>query len=230
MSSWVSPKELKKKYVVRGSYYDLIDGSQPYQCRDLLEISDIVHGVIAAGILRPQALFIMMNPGSSRPADSNYSIPRFRIGERTVQSIELVPAKPDPTQYQVMRVMSAMDWSYVRVINLSDLRQPDGSKFRVLVQQFESHFGSSIHSIFDAKREDGRLLAFDIESEGPVILAWSVDRLVISLAKKHCGCIPKERIVGWEKSNTPNAYYHPSRNRVQWFEEIMARLQRSFQG
>jgi len=70
----------------------------------------------------PDAIFIMMNPGSSRPLEEVDNV----VSEDNINKLEisLVPTKPDTTQYQVMRVMHYCNWNHVRVLNISDMRDP----------------------------------------------------------------------------------------------------------
>ena len=49
----------------------------------------------------------------------------------------LVLTQPDNTQYQVMRVAVACGWSHVRVLNLSDLRDPKSGSFLERVNALE---------------------------------------------------------------------------------------------
>ena len=55
----------------------------------------------------------------------------------------MVFAKPDVTQYQVMRIMAEMGWDHVRIVNLSDIREPKSIKFFKRVKEFEINFDES---------------------------------------------------------------------------------------
>jgi len=62
-------------------------------------------------LLRPDAVFIMMNPGSSKPlVEVNNHFPATSLNKL---AISLVPTKPDTTQYQVMRLMHYRWWQHV---------------------------------------------------------------------------------------------------------------------
>jgi hypothetical protein len=67
-------------------------------------------------VLSPDAVFIMMNPGSSKPLVEVNN----RIHARAIHKlpISLVPTRPDTTQYQVMRLMHFLGWRHVRVLNI----------------------------------------------------------------------------------------------------------------
>ena len=96
---------------------------------------------------KPDAVFIMMNPGSSRPLNEvNNRIHAEAIHELP---ISLVPTKPDTTQYQVMRVMHYCEWRHVRVLNLSDLRCPkSGEFFKQFKRPGRRSPRSTSHSVF----------------------------------------------------------------------------------
>ena len=115
-------------------------------------------------------VFIMMNPGSSRPlAEVDNSIHAEAIHDLT---ITLVPAKPDTTQYQVMRVMHYFEWRHVRVLNLSDLRCPQSGLFFKQFKGLEEEHLFDSHSVFSDRRTDE--LALKLTSGISVIRAWGV--------------------------------------------------------
>jgi len=60
-----------------------------------------------------------MNPGSSKPLEktSNLKTSVESISEKLVKN-RLVIARPDKTQYQIMRVMIARDWKHARIIKM----------------------------------------------------------------------------------------------------------------
>ena len=119
------------QFNVYGHYYSVqLPGACTLKCRSVLEIirpntepTDIAK--LSSQV--PNAIFIMMNPGSSEPLAGSENV---ITADQIVQlEVSLVPANPDVTQYQVMQVMSQCNWSHVRVINLSDIRQAVSKDF-----------------------------------------------------------------------------------------------------
>src|SRR3954453_21589897 len=115
MIEFIRAEELKRKFAVFGHFYSVqVAPKQLVECRSVLEIVESEFAPPKSAALSgrtPDAVFIMMNPGSSRPlaAMDNH------IHTRAVHkfAISLVPTKPDTTQYQVMRVMHHCGWRHV---------------------------------------------------------------------------------------------------------------------
>lgn len=153
---------LKKNFEVLGHYYQVSGKPQ----RRLLEIRRHT----AKNELRKDtvydALVIMMNPGGSRPKSPG-----------SAYHAELVPAHPDTTQYQIMRVMEACGWNFVRVINLSDTCEP---KSKVFLPQLNNQ--PTKRSIFDLQRA-GELKEL-LSAAKNVICAWGMDKRLTPLANK----------------------------------------------
>ncbi len=123
MVRFIAAKELKDKYGVFGHFYSVqVAPNKVVDCRSVLDIVEkpLAPKTSALSSRTPDAVFIMMNPGSSRPLIEV----RNHIHAEAIHEllISLVPTKPDTTQYQVMRVMHYCEWRHVRVLNLSDLR------------------------------------------------------------------------------------------------------------
>jgi len=117
---FIPASELKKSYAVFGHFYSIIlKSGETIDCRSVLEIvakEDILTDIDQLSVQPPDAVFIMMNPGSSRPlVEVNNNISEKNISQLEVS---LVPTKPDTTQYQVMRLMHYCSWNHVRVLNL----------------------------------------------------------------------------------------------------------------
>ena len=135
---FIPAKDLKQQFQIFGHFYsvELVSG-ELVECRSVLEIA--THDCFASDYNelcthRPDAVFIMMNPGSSKPlVDVSQQIAADAIDRLHVS---LVPTRPDTTQYQVMRLMHFLQWRHVRVLNLSDLRCSKSPEF---IQQFERH-------------------------------------------------------------------------------------------
>lgn len=122
---------LKKKFSVFGHFYDLNIKNKIFNCRSVLEI--VSTSIINLSESRLCATVVMMNPGSSKPLDNKYKPIIYTTDE--ILSIEwekeIIPTKPDPAQYQIMRLMLLKNWKHVRILNLSDLRNGNSGKFSV---------------------------------------------------------------------------------------------------
>src|ERR1700722_18843393 len=105
MVRFIPAEELKRKFDVFGHFYSVqVAPKKVVDCRSVLEIMEATHAPEKTASLstrKPDAVFIMMNPGSSRPlVEVNNHIRADAISDLR---ISLVPTKPDTTQYQVMR-------------------------------------------------------------------------------------------------------------------------------
>jgi len=114
MVKFIPAQELKSKFGVFGNFYSVqVATKRVVECRSVLEIVEADHAPKKATGLssrKPDAIFIMMNPGSSRPlTEVNNRIHAKAIHELP---ISLVPTKPDTTQYQVMRIMHYCEWRH----------------------------------------------------------------------------------------------------------------------
>ncbi|MFM9962027.1 MAG: hypothetical protein ACKV2Q_12470 [Planctomycetaceae bacterium] len=131
MVRFIPAEELKSRYDVFGHFYSVrVSRNTVVHCRSVLEIVEQADSPDELSVLskqKPDAVFIMMNPGSSRPLVAVNN--RIDAEELHELPISLVPTKPDTTQYQVMRLMHHCEWRHVRVLNLSDLRCSKSAEF-----------------------------------------------------------------------------------------------------
>jgi hypothetical protein len=139
--------ELKNKFSVFGHFYDLEIGERVFKCRSVLEI--ILKSADDLSNSKPCAVVVMMNPGSSKPLNSDYIPQKFSPDEimSTSWKKEIIPTKPDIAQYQLMRMMLLNDWNHIRVLNLSDLRNGNSGKFSVEYKDAEMLDPSNPHSL-----------------------------------------------------------------------------------
>ena len=118
-----------KNYNITGFYYS----EEKYNFRKYLNIKSRKYSCS-----EPDLMVIMMNPGSSSPLDKDDN------GRHETE------AKPDVTQKQIIRVMELGNYKYVKVLNLSDLREPKSSCFYKEIASMESK--GIEHSIFKEMR------------------------------------------------------------------------------
>lgn len=140
-----------------GHFYTLITtDNSPLPCRSVLEITTN-HPEKPKDLLKqqPDAVVVMMNPGSSMPKRAVNQ--KIRDPQQIRTHCRLVPAKPDKTQRQIMEIMRQMDYSHIRVLNLSDIRKPKISKFFRTIHQggfMQNHHIQAPHSVFSRKRTE----------------------------------------------------------------------------
>lgn len=232
---FIYAKEFKEQYDVWGAFYDIFFNDSVFKCRNLLEIYDkwwakenvkcnsqfLQHPASASSPRRPDAVFIMMNPGSSKPLEADIVPTKYPERNLTlhIQKTPLVKTKPDPAQYQVMRVMAYKKWNYVRVINLSDLRETKSEEFLKIYQSLP------INTRLFSPARSLELEAVLSEASVPIIAAWGLDRRMISLAKTCLEILTSHRVLGVQKRDKDsNLYAYPSPpsqdRKIAWLEDI----------
>ena len=224
MTAFVPAGALKQSYRVVGEFYSLrVTGADPVTCRSVLEISSTGTSEHA----HADAVFVMMNPGSSRPVEEADPILERRRGWETAPG--LVPTVPDTTQYQVMRVMHYSGWDRVRVINLSDLRESKSGTFIKRYRWLEGQAHCTAHSVFAAARSTELQGYLARKPGGPIVCAWGVsDDLdpLIQQALKALG--PEAGVTGVPKPGCPGRYFHPlptlQVQKEQWVTQMLATL------
>ena len=141
---------------------------------------------------------------------------------------ELVLTQPDNTQYQVMRVAVKRGWHHIRVLNLSDLRDPKSGSFLQKVDALSQIMGGHVHSIFCAERSAERRQALKRRERAPVLLGWGQDAGLLPLAEQ---CM--KRLEGEPVSSVPSDVHpllnaHPSpmlqSKKLLWLNTIMKEL------
>lgn len=162
---FLAARQLRDRFTALGHFYELPLGRR---CRSVLELLSHQQAAKRTDAQRglPDAVVVMMNPGSSRPLREG-----DWVGDLpSPYPKRLVAARPDTTQYQIMRTMVHMGWEHVRVVNLSDLHE---SKSRAFVRDYPELKGA-VHSIFMAERRAELACELQRRSEAPLILAWGV--------------------------------------------------------
>jgi hypothetical protein len=155
-----------------GLFYDWQPQRQDYAKRALLEI---VHANATAPALeaQPDAVVVMMNPGSSAPLAAPHLAPLLAEQET------LVPAKPDSVQYQVMRLMSAAKWRHVRIVNLSDVRAAKSADLYALIEA-----GATRRDLGAMFANSSAVNLAKAVTAPVVICAWGMDKRLGPLARE----------------------------------------------
>jgi len=212
MQPFIPASELKQNYGVFGHFYSVeLASKKVVECRSVLEIASKPHTPednSELSSLRPDAVFIMMNPGSSRPLVEVNNHIRARAIRKL--RVSLVPTKPDTTQYQVMRLMHFLGWRHVRVLNLSDLRSPKSAEFIKLFQRLEDESNFDSHSVFSDTRMDELSLKLPTSRKMPLVLAWGISDKLTPLIDRCILRLPrKSNRMGLLEPDTTSKYRHP---------------------
>ncbi|WP_428912053.1 hypothetical protein [Niallia sp. Krafla_26] len=196
--SFIPADDLKRKYNVYGNFYNVEHEGSCKKYRNDLHIID-KECFDQHGLSQPiELLAIMMNPGESTPLFSNYRIPLFTREKVIMRKhcLDPIPAKPDRTQYQVMRMMNGLEIKHSRVINISDIRDTQSGSFAV---DLESEI-SDLHSIFSESREQELTNIYSsLADDAFVFLAWGRDIIDCEpfklLAEKCISTLPQDKVV-----------------------------------
>lgn len=230
MVRFIPAEALKGKFGVFGHFYSVqVAPKKVVECRSVLEIVEVDHAPKKTAALfnrKPDAIFIMMNPGSSRPLTEVGN----RIHAKAIHElpISLVPTKPDTTQYQVMRIMHYCEWRHVRVLNLSDLRCPQSGVFFKQFKGLEEDHLFDAHSLFADRRADE--LALKLITGIPVIRAWGVSPHLDLLIDRCTAKLTKAKLVrGLLKEGTTNKFLHPlpslQSQKLEWVTRMVEQCQ-----
>jgi hypothetical protein len=232
MVAFVPAQVLKERYEILGNFYSVeITPDCIIECRNVLEIVAkplTIADVRAIPKQEPDAIFVMMNPGSSQPlVDVDYRLKAEQIGEL---AISLVPTKPDTTQYQVMRVMECCQLRHVRVLNLSDLRCTKSPLFIQQFKRLEAEQAYDAHSLFSARRGSELERQVTKYRHTPVVRAWGVSPHLDPLIERCEKSLAKMPIrYGLLKEGTDNKYLHPlpslQSQQLMWVDRMVAQYQ-----
>jgi hypothetical protein len=185
---FIYANKLKKQFSVFGYFYNLELKNTVFNCRSVLEI--VSQSVNNLETSKPCAVVVMMNPGSSRPLDSDYKIPTFNLENFCAKLSKkiLVPTRPDNAQYQIMRLMLLNNWKHVRVLNLSDLRNGNSGEFSKEYKKAAVISKTPVHSLLAPQRKN-ELLNYCADSK-LIIAAWGSNSVLKDIAQTFLKEIP----------------------------------------
>jgi len=220
MIPFVSAAELKDEFDVTGHFYRIrLRGRAPVACRSVLEIAR--RGARRA---KADAVFVMMNPGSSAPLAGTE--PEIAMRDIGALPVAMVPAKPDTTQYQLMRVMRSQGWNRVRVLNISDLREPSSAVFVERFGALEPRYPA--HSVFAPARAAELAAKLERKRGAPIVCAWGVSAALDPLIARCLAALDGQGLVGLRKPDTADKYFHPlppvQSGQRQWVTQMCALL------
>ncbi|HEU4622178.1 MAG TPA: hypothetical protein VFS42_08125 [Burkholderiaceae bacterium] len=211
-----------RRYVCWGLFHDWDDARADFRRRAVLEIHAMDRPAttpqpMSALSTRPDAVVVMMNPGSSAPR------PGFEGREWTNQ---LVPAKPDAVQYQVMRLMGLARWTHVRVVNLADIRAAKSADLYALIES-----GASEHDLGAIFANANAAVTPDVARAEHVVCAWGLDRRLAPLARQAQAWIDASgaTTMGWRADADFPAWRYPKpvgnwNLAVEWLERVSGQL------
>jgi len=220
---FIKADQLKNIFNVSAHFYNLRISGSLFQCRSVLEIRRT-----GEADLLPDMIVVMMNPGSSTPLDKSHNIKTFSKAEYNKEKTrEMIPTKPDPAQYQIMRLMQTNSWSFVRILNLSDLRNGNSGAFQLEYLSASKLDDSNPHCITHKDRSK-ELLDNMKSKNSKVIVAWGS----IAELKDSAFALLKlnKDFVGLETGKKPNYLYaSPSMKtyKVRWLTEIQKEIDKS---
>jgi hypothetical protein len=226
--------ELKKRFTCYGHFYELVmmDGDRA-KCRSVLEIVDTSipqENPADISLMEPDVVVIMMNPGSSRPKDIYHIDKEIEYPQSGAAMRKgLVLTQPDNTQYQVMRVAVSKGWKHIRVLNLSDLRDPKSGSFLQKVDALSEIMGGHTHSIFCGERTDECTHSLRRKTNTPILLGWGQDAGLLPLAEQCMKRINGEPTCTVSSDVHPLLNAHPSpmlqSKKLEWLDTIMQELE-----
>lgn len=226
---FVYADELKRHYIVYGNFYQLeYSTGILIECRNVLEIISRKKANELIASDNPDAIVIMMNPGSSSPKDKKAFIPTITqkeiIQAQQIKS-NLLVTKPDNTQYQLMRIMHKQQWEHIRVINLSDCRNSQSKEFYKQIKVLHENTRSNIDSIFSKERHK-ELCGYFKNKHMYVISAWGIDSKLDSLINLAINNSYLKNRIGITEDKMH--YNHPSPQnqdkKIQWLYSILKKI------
>ena len=227
--------ELKKRFACYGHFYELVmmNGDRA-KCRSVLEIVDASisqENPAEISLMEPDVVVIMMNPGSSHPKDI-YHVDREIEYPQNGKSMrkELVLTQPDNTQYQVMRIAISKGWNHIRVLNLSDLRDPKSGSFIQKIESLSGIMGGHTHSMFCEARTAECAHSLKRKSSTPIMLGWGQDPGLIPLVEQCLKRIDGEPTCTVASDIHPLLNAHPSpmlqSKKLQWLDNMLTELEK----
>lgn len=219
---FIYAEKLKQIFDIYGHFYNLKLSNSILKCRSILEIKR--KGYSKKNEI-PDIIVIMMNPGSSIPLDKEYNPKTFSINQyNKIKDKEIIPTRPDNAQYQLMRLMQFNNWNFVRVLNLSDLRNGNSGKFQTDFNNAMKLDNSNPHCITSIKRRDELLKSIKSKSNS-IIAAWGSLTILKSSAEEILKM--ENNIIGIVNGGLPYFRYpspYLKKQKLDWLNEIQSLL------
>ena len=223
LMNFIPAKELKESFDVYGHFYNLRLSNSIFKCRSILEIKRKKTEDKIADII-----VIMINPGSSAPLNKLYAPLTYSPKQYfKLKQKEVIATKPDNAQYQIMRLMEKNKWNFVRIINLSDLRNGNSNKFKSEFKNAAEIDQNHPHCITHEERKKELFTAINSKSN-KVIAAWG------NIAELHDSANKLLRmnleIIGLRKAHKHEYRYaspYLKKQKIEWLTEIQKQIEKS---
>lgn len=163
----IAAKHLKEIFDVNAKFYHTVVNGEKFLMRREARITRK-----GSGQGKIDAVVVMINPGSCKPSAV--------LKETSSDKMEMVPANPDQTQYQLMNLMERKNWDVLVILNLSDICEGNLQKFREIEKKFAAAKAS--HSIFQDENVSARNEL--LSNSGNLIFAWGTSPVAKKLAKE----------------------------------------------
>jgi hypothetical protein len=212
---------LKKTFEVFGHFYNLQLQSSIFECRSVLEIK-------RKGTTNyiPDIIVVMMNPGSSIPIDKDYT-PEIFSKEEVFKIVKkkMVLTRPDNAQYQIMRLMLMNKWDFVRILNLSDLRNGNSGEFQTMFREVLKIDNSNPQCMTHPSRNK-ELIEATKSNSNKILAAWGN----IPELKKSAEIILQldKIIIGLKIEKTPYFRYaspYKLADKKKWLDDIQSEIE-----
>ena len=193
-----SGQQLETIFSSEAVFYRLEVKSESHLCRSVAAIhrKELYTEAI-------DALFVLLNPGKCLPVEGEESV---SILTGDINMLPMVPAVPDNTMHQMMRLMERMEWNHVQVINLTDLRTGKFEEYAEK-QALMARYGDSRHTIFSSDRYPE--LLDRAESAEVIIAGWGTKSQIKPVAIEANSLLWEIKEVKGLRYKEHPLYYHP---------------------
>ena len=169
---------LNEKFGSKAAFYKLEVSERVHTCSS-------VRKIYRKGCMNAEAdaLIVLSNPGSCRPADKQAL---YELNPPNTIEVRMQKAKANHTEYQLMRLMDRMVWDLIYIIHLTDLlsKDPIDLEHDLYFMNYNRYGG---HSIFTLNRnvEIHQLIG----SQTKIIAGWGTSEIPSGASEsKHSKC------------------------------------------
>ncbi|HSI66429.1 MAG TPA: DUF1643 domain-containing protein [Planococcus sp. (in: firmicutes)] len=217
-----SAKELEGVFSTEAAFYKLETNGITHVCRSRAAIHRTGHQWD-----RADALFVLLNPGRCLPVDGEDAI-SLLTGK--ADNLPLLPATPDNTMHQLMRLMERRNWNLVEIINLTDIRTGKFDEYKE-GQKFMKVMDDSRHSIFSIDRYIE--LMDCVERTDLIIAGWGTKPAIRPAAEEAYTILSELATVNGVAYKSHPLYYHPfpwlQGKCIKWLDDMEEQLKRTGQ-
>lgn len=222
---FIPAEDLKKRFDITGSFYELEINNVIYKCRNRLDIKSKEN----INTNQPDIIVVMMNPGSSKPIDNEYIEKRYTVSNlNNLITSKLIETKPDNTQYQIMRLMLERELNHAIVLNLSDLRNGKSGEFSKIFNSLSIIDYSHPDSILNDLRKKEFDSIIENYSQEYILVGWGNLKNQEEFMKKAIDKFSKFKLIGIKSNNCTYCYGHPSpqqkMQKINWLKEIIEQM------